>query len=203
MLHLKECFQNAIIQQINLIQNETKNVPGGISLFLLWKAGFWAISFFSGDDPPPLFLTAWRGAAQLNKRLKEKAIRKLERVAARQQMLLPYKLVEDYAWPAVPYKCPVLYHTMTHCVYHMVQHLVNSVPNSHISIQTRHWLGFIYVYDSISIKIPFWGLNSLQQGREFNPASALCCNNKFLIRLENHLIFTRWAVAKWGIYAYR
>lgn len=95
------------------------------------------------------------GAAQLNKRLKEKAIRKLERVAARQQMLLPYKLVEDYAWPAVPYKCPVLYHTMTHCVYHMVQHLVNSVPNSHISIQIRHWLGFIYVYDSISIKIPF------------------------------------------------
>lgn len=111
--------------------------------------------------PPPLFPTAWRGAAQLNKRLKEKAIRKLERVAARQQMLLPYKLVEDYAWPAVPYKCPVLYHTMTHCVYHMVQHLVNSVPNSHISIQIRHWLGFIYVYDSISIKIPFWGLNSL------------------------------------------
>lgn len=22
-------------------------------------------------------------------------------------MLLPYKLGEDYAWPAVPYKCPV------------------------------------------------------------------------------------------------
>lgn len=161
MLHLKEHFQNATIQQISLIQNETKNVPGGISLFLLWQAEFWAMSFFPGGDRPPLFPTAWRGAAQLNKRLKEKAIRKLERVAARQQMLLPYKLVEDYAWPAVPYKCPVLYHTMTHCVYHMVQHLVNSVPNSHISIQIRHWLGFIYVYDSISIKIPFWGLNSL------------------------------------------
>ena len=34
-----------------------------------------------------------------------------------------------------------LYHTMTLCVYHMVQHLVSSVPSSHISIQTKHWLG--------------------------------------------------------------
>lgn len=58
---------------------------------------------------PPALLSCsmFRGAAWLNKRLKEKAVRKLERVAARDQLLLPYKLVEDYAQPAVPYKCPV------------------------------------------------------------------------------------------------
>lgn len=115
------------------------------------------------------------GTAQLNKRLKEKAVRKLERAAAREQMLLPYKLVEDYAWPAVPYKCPVLYHTMTHCVYHMVRHLVNSVPNSHISIQIRHWLEtylciWFYLNQDTLLSV------NLQHGREFNPVSLLCHN---------------------------
>lgn len=47
------------------------------------------------------------GVAQLNESLKDKAIRQLEREAASEQMLLPYKLGEDYARPAVPYKCLV------------------------------------------------------------------------------------------------
>lgn len=59
-----------------------------------------------GGDPPS-FPHHGAGAARLNKKLKEKAVKKLERVAAREQMLLPYKLVGDYAWPAAPYKCPV------------------------------------------------------------------------------------------------
>lgn len=65
---------------------------------------------FPWCDHPPSFpqLVCWAGGdARLNKRLKEKAVRKLERASARDQMLLPYKLVEDYAQPAVPYKCPV------------------------------------------------------------------------------------------------
>ena len=49
---------------------------------------------FPWCDRPPSFpqLVCWAGgAARLNKRLKEKAVRKLERAAARDQMLLPYK----------------------------------------------------------------------------------------------------------------
>lgn len=72
------------------------------------------MSFFPGSDP--LSFPQHGGAAQLNKRLKEKAVRKLERVAAREQMLLPYKFVEDYAWPAVPYKCPVIPHHNPLCL---------------------------------------------------------------------------------------
>lgn len=101
----RRAFSKCLQPIQKFIQNETKNLPG-ISLFLLWKAWFWAVSFFPGGDPLS-FLQQRVGASWLKQKLKEKAVRKLERVAAREQMLLRYKLGEDYAWPAVPYKCLV------------------------------------------------------------------------------------------------
>lgn len=119
MLPLNDSFPNATVQQRSLTQKETQNPPGGISPFLLSERQFQIMLFFPSVTTPPSFPQhddggrvggggrAVAGAALLNQRLKEKAVRKLERVAARGQMLLPYKLVEDYAQPAVPYKCPV------------------------------------------------------------------------------------------------
>lgn len=40
--------------------------------------------------------------------IQEQASRKADRAIAMNQMLQPYKLGEDYAQPAVPYKWPVL-----------------------------------------------------------------------------------------------
>lgn len=60
----------------------------------------------SPEGGPPFFpAVSWGCSTRW--RLRRKAVRELEREAAREQMLLPYKLEEDYAWPAVPYKCPV------------------------------------------------------------------------------------------------
>ena len=103
-LHLEEHFQNVTNQYRSLFRMRPRISP--VFLFLLWKAGFWAMSFFPGGDPLS-FHQQGVGASWLKQKLKEKAVRKLGRVAAREQMLLPHKLVEDYARPAVPSQCPV------------------------------------------------------------------------------------------------
>lgn len=59
---------------------------------------------FPGGDP---LLSLRMVGCSIKQEIKEEAVRKLERVAAWEQMLLPYKLAGDYARPAVPYKCRV------------------------------------------------------------------------------------------------
>lgn len=122
--------------------------------------------------------------ARLNKKLKEKAIRKLERVAAREQMFLPYKLVGDYAWTAVPYKCAVFipHHDPLCLSYGLASgQFCPQLPYIYSNQALARDL-FMYTIQSQSEYPPEVSTCSVA---EKNPASPLCCNCKFLIPMED------------------